>query len=98
MNGAAAALFVSTLPFQGPIASVRIGRVDGELIAFPTHNDLEESDMDLIVSGSEAAVLMIEGFAREVPEDGVVIPLEEGQRPVVDPYRWLLMKVTSEAP
>ena len=72
MNGAAAALFISPLPFQGPIASLRLGRVDGQFVPFPTHNDLEESDMDLIVSGSEDAVLMIEGFAREVPEDDMV--------------------------
>ncbi len=72
MNGAAAALFISPLPFQGPIASVRLGRVDGHFVPFPTHNDLEESDLDLIVSGSENAVLMIEGFAREIPEDDMV--------------------------
>jgi len=72
MNGAAAALAVSPLPFQGPIASVRIGRIDGELVCFPTHEALEESDLDLIVSGSETAVLMIEGFAREMPEEEMV--------------------------
>ena len=72
MNGAAASLFISPLPFQGPIASVRLGRVDGQFLAFPTHTDLEESDLDLIVSGSEDAVLMIEGFAREFPEEDMV--------------------------
>lgn len=69
MNGTAAALHVSALPFHGPIASVRVGRVDGEFIALPTHEQLEESDLDLIVSGSEKEVAMIEGFAREMPED-----------------------------
>ena len=69
MNGAATALLISPMPFQGPIASVRIGRVDGELIAFPAQDDLEVSDLDLIVSGGEEAVAMIEGFAREMPED-----------------------------
>lgn len=72
MNGAAAALFISALPFQGPIASVRLARIDGEFLAFPAQDDLEESDLDLIVSGSEDAVLMIEGFAREMPEDTMV--------------------------
>jgi polyribonucleotide nucleotidyltransferase len=67
MNGVAAALFISPLPFLGPIASVRVGRIGGELIPFPTHDQLEESDLDLIVSGSETAVAMIEGFAREIP-------------------------------
>ena len=69
MNGASAALGLSPLPFQGPIASVRLGYIDGQFVPFPTHDDLEESDLDLIVSGSKDAVLMIEGFAREMPED-----------------------------
>ena len=69
MNAAAAALTVSTLPFQGPIASVRLGRIEGEWVVFPTMEDLESSDLDLIVSGSKDSVLMIEGFAREMPED-----------------------------
>ena len=52
MNGAACALLVSTLPFQGPIASVRIGRVEGKLLAFPTVTQLDESDLDMIVSAN----------------------------------------------
>jgi len=68
MNGVAAALFISPLPFRGPIASVRVGRVNGQFIAFPSQDDLEASDLDLIVSGSELSVAMIEGFAREMPE------------------------------
>ena len=68
MNGTSAALFVSPLPFRGPIASVRVGRVNGQFIAFPSQDDLETSDLDLIVSGSELSVAMIEGFAREMPE------------------------------
>ena len=69
MNGAAAALHISELPFEGPIASVRVGKVDGELVAFPTHSELEESELDMIVSGSQEQVAMIEGFAQEMPED-----------------------------
>lgn len=69
MNGVAAALFLSPMPFEGPVASTRVGRIDGQFVAFPTHDQLEESDLDLIVSGTEAAVTMIEGFAREMPED-----------------------------
>ena len=72
MNGAGAAMFISPLPFQGPIASVRVGRVDGEFIPFPTHSELEQSDLDLIVSGSDTEVAMIEGFAMEIPEDEMV--------------------------
>ena len=69
MNGAAAALGISCLPFQGPLASVRLGRVEEQWVAFPTHDELEESDLDLIVSGNKESVLMIEGFSREFPED-----------------------------
>ncbi len=80
MNAAAAALAVSPLPFQGPIASVRLGQVDGEFVPFPTQDDLEESDLDLIVSGSRDAVLMIEGFARELPESRMQQAIDECQR------------------
>ena len=69
MNGTATALLISPIPFLGPIASVRVGRLDGQFVPFPTHEELEESELDLIVSGTEQAVAMIEGFARELPED-----------------------------
>lgn len=69
MNGASAALHISELPFQGPIASVRVGKVDGKLVAFPSADDLEQSELDMIVSGSREQVAMIEGFANEMPED-----------------------------
>lgn len=69
MNGIACALFISPLPFRGPIASVRVGRVNGQFVPFPTQDDLENSDLDLIVSGSESSVAMIEGFAREMSEN-----------------------------
>jgi polyribonucleotide nucleotidyltransferase len=69
MNGAAAALGIADLPFQGPLASVRLGQVDGKFVPFPTQDELEVSTLDLIVSGTKDAVLMIEGFGRELPED-----------------------------
>ncbi len=72
MNGASLALHISELPFQGPIASVRVGKVDGELIAFPTNAELEESELDMIVSGSRDEVAMIEGFAQEMTEDDMM--------------------------
>ncbi|MGN6135733.1 MAG: polyribonucleotide nucleotidyltransferase [Aureliella sp.] len=72
MNASAAALLITPLPFQGPIASVRVARIDGELIAFPTTDQLDESELDLIISGSEHSILMIEGFAQELPESEMV--------------------------
>ncbi|MCA9066527.1 MAG: polyribonucleotide nucleotidyltransferase, partial [Planctomycetaceae bacterium] len=68
ITGASAALMVSGLPFKGPIAAVRVGMIDGELILMPTVQQMAESTLDLIVAGSEKAVLMIEGFAAQLPE------------------------------
>ncbi len=65
---ASAALTVSGIPFQGPIGALRVGRIDGELSVMPLHPDLASSDLDLVVSGISDAVLMIEGFGRELPE------------------------------
>ena len=76
MNGASAALCLSGVPFQGPIGTVRVGQVDGQFIVFPTQDELEESDLDLIVSGHEDAICMIEGFAREMPEDEMLKALD----------------------
>ena len=80
MNGAAAALGISPLPFQGPLARSRLGLIDGEFVPFPTHDELETSELDLIISGTREAVLMIEGFAREMPEDRMAEALLEGHR------------------
>ncbi|MGE0606198.1 MAG: polyribonucleotide nucleotidyltransferase [Pirellulales bacterium] len=80
MIGAAAALGLSPLPFQGPVAAVRLGQVNGQFVPFPTQDDLEESDLDLIVSGNKEAVMMIEGFAREMPEDRMVEAINEAHR------------------
>ncbi|MCA9175648.1 MAG: polyribonucleotide nucleotidyltransferase [Planctomycetales bacterium] len=99
MNGSAAALYISDMPFAGPVASVRVGRLDGQLIPFPTHDQLEESDLDLIVSGSEDAVTMIEGFARELPEDEMVDAIlfaHEVIRDVCALQRELYAKVSPE--
>lgn len=80
MNGVAAALLISPLPFQGPVASVRLGRVDGQWVLFPTHEQLEESELDLILSGNPESVLMIEGFARELPEQLMFEAIQESHR------------------
>lgn len=76
MNGVAAAVYASPMPFPEPVGSVRVGRVDGEFIAFPTHDELEESDLDMILSGTPQAVTMIEGFSREMPESEMLDAIE----------------------
>ncbi len=80
MIAASAALGISPLPFEGPIGSVRLGHIDGQFVPFPTQDDLEESDLDLVVSGSKDAILMIEGFAREMPEERMLEALREAHR------------------
>ncbi|MEM7454992.1 MAG: polyribonucleotide nucleotidyltransferase, partial [Planctomycetota bacterium] len=76
MNGIAVACFISPMPFEDPVASTRVARIDGEFVVFPTHDQLEESDMDVIVSGTDSMVTMIEGFAREVKEDDMLAAIE----------------------
>ena len=80
MNGASAALAISPLPFQGPVASVRLGYIDEQFVPFPTMEALEGSDLDLIVSGDMENVLMIEGFAREMPEAQMIEAIQEAHR------------------
>jgi polyribonucleotide nucleotidyltransferase len=69
MIGSSACLHLSEMPFLQVTGSVRVGRVNNELVVMPTHSQLEESDLDLIVSGTRKAITMIEGFARELSED-----------------------------
>lgn len=68
LTGASAALMISDCPWEGPIAGVRVGRVDGEFIAFPTFEELERSDMNVVVACSRDAIVMVEAGADEVPE------------------------------
>ncbi len=72
ITGASTALHISKLPFEGPIAAVRVGRVDGNLIANPTYEQLEKSDIDFVVAGSKDAIVMVEGGAEFVPENEVL--------------------------
>ncbi|QQR67794.1 MAG: polyribonucleotide nucleotidyltransferase [Candidatus Brocadia sp.] len=72
MIGASAALSVSCIPFGGPTGSVRVGQVDGEFIVNPTHSELEKSMIDLVVSGTEDAVTMVEASGKEVSEEQMV--------------------------
>jgi polyribonucleotide nucleotidyltransferase len=76
LNGASAALCVSDIPFAGPIGAVRVGRVNGQFVANPTHTERQESDLDLIYVGTENDIIMIEGAAKEVPEADFVKALE----------------------
>ena len=78
LTGASAALMVSDIPFSGPIAGVRVVRVDGELVVNPTFAQIDESDLDVIMACSSEAVVMVEGGADEVDEQVMLEALELG--------------------
>jgi polyribonucleotide nucleotidyltransferase len=78
MNGASAALCLSGIPFDGPIGAVRVAHVDGKFIANPTHKEQEASTLELVIAGSEDAILMVEAGAREVPEETMLEALAFG--------------------
>ncbi len=72
MLGASAALSLSSIPWDGPIAGVRVGRVESEWIVNPTFEELDFSDMDIVVAGSEDSIVMVEGAALEISEEEFV--------------------------
>ena len=76
MNGASAALQVSDIPFPAPVGAVRIGKHEGNFVINPTEEQLLESDLDLVVSGTEEAILMVEAGANEVPEAEILDALD----------------------
>jgi polyribonucleotide nucleotidyltransferase len=82
MNGASAALHISDIPFAGPVAAVRIGRVNGEFVCNPTHTQRESSDLDLVYVGSKTEVIMIEGAANELPEAEFIKALHFAQESI----------------
>ena len=82
MLGASAALHVSDIPFGGPLAGVRIGRIDGKWVINPTQSQLQESDTDIFLSGSKDAIVMVEGSATMLPEDEILEALFAGHEAI----------------
>lgn len=78
--GASAALHISDIPFHGPTASVQVGRVDGQLIANPTPQQRERSDMDIIVAGTRNGILMVEGETKFISEADMLAALKFGHQ------------------
>ena len=77
MNGASAALMISDIPFPTPVGAVRIGKVDGNFVVNPDEEDLlENTDLDLVVAGTEEAILMVEAGANEIPEAEILDALD----------------------
>jgi polyribonucleotide nucleotidyltransferase len=82
--GASAALEISDIPFFGPIAGMRVGRINGEFVVNPSAEALKDSDLEIIVAGSEDAVVMVEGGAQVLPEDVVLDAIMFGHRSMQD--------------
>jgi polyribonucleotide nucleotidyltransferase len=80
--GASAALTISDIPFMGPIGAVRIGRIDKKWVLNPPYKQLDKSDVNLVMAGTEDAVVMMEGDAREVPEEDMLEAIEFGQEKI----------------
>ncbi len=79
MLGASFALMLSGAPFEGPIGAVRVSRLDGQLIANPTHHQADKSDLDIVVSGTADSVIMVEAGCKFVTEDDIMAAVEFAQ-------------------
>jgi len=100
MIGASAAMSISGLPFAGPIGAARVGYIDGNYVLNPTTTQMESSQLDLVVSGTADAVLMVESEAKELPEDvmlGSVVFGHEQQQAVISAIREFAAQVNTPA-
>lgn len=103
--GASVALCISDIPFAGPIAAVRVGRIHGEFIINPTYSQTSESDLELVIAGSEDSILMVEGESREISEEDMLKALEFGhkhikqiielEKEIISQFNPIKMEVTS---
>jgi polyribonucleotide nucleotidyltransferase len=87
INAASAAVMISDIPWNGPVAAVRVGRVDDEFVINPTFAEMAKSDLDLRIAGTRDAILMVEAGSDEIPEDVMVAALEFGHKsiqPLID--------------
>ncbi len=87
INVASAAMTISNIPWNGPVAGIRVGRIDGEFVLNPTFEEAENSDLDLRIAGTKDAIIMVECRADEVPEEVIVAALEHGHssmQPIID--------------
>jgi polyribonucleotide nucleotidyltransferase len=87
LNGAAAALAISDIPFNGPVAAVRVGKIDGQLVVNPTNSQLKESTLNLTVAGAPQGLVMVEAGAQMVQEEEVLEALffaQEQLKPILE--------------
>ncbi len=100
INGASAALWISGIPIQAPIAAARVAYIDGEFVLNPSYQQMEESKLDLVVAGTKEAVLMVESEARELSEEimlSAVMFGHAGLQPVIKAIEALAQDVGREA-
>jgi len=83
LTGCSAALHISNIPFEGPLAGVRIGRVDGQFIAFPNMDEIAKGDMDIILAATREEIAMVEGGGKEISESDLVDALEFGHKAIL---------------
>jgi polyribonucleotide nucleotidyltransferase len=98
--GASAALHISDIPFGGPAAAIQVGRVDGQLVANPTPQQLERSDIDMIVAGTKNGILMVEGESKFISESDALAAMKFGHQslmPLVNAQEELREKTGSKA-
>jgi polyribonucleotide nucleotidyltransferase len=82
--GASAALMISDIPFEGPISEVTLGRIDGEFVLNPSTKQLEQSDIDMTVAGSDTSIMMVEGESKEISEEEFLAALEFAHEKIVE--------------
>ena len=80
MIGASTALSISDIPFNGPIGTVRVGRIDGKFVINPTFQELESSDLDLVVVGTRSSVVMVEAGSKEISEEIIAEAIKAGHK------------------
>ncbi len=96
--GASIALLLSDIPFDIPIASVRVGKMAGEFILNPTFSQLDDCDLELVIAGSEDSIIMVEGEANEISEEEMIAALQFGHqyiREIIDLEKELLSKFST---
>ncbi len=99
MNAASASLMLTGAPFEGPISAARVGRVDGKLILNPSYEEMENSDLDILVAGTKEAITMIEGGGNQIPEDVVAEALEfahKSMQPLIEAQEKLVKEMKVE--
>ncbi|MBI4679274.1 MAG: polyribonucleotide nucleotidyltransferase [Elusimicrobia bacterium] len=96
ITGASAALMLSDIPWNGPVSATRIALVDGALLTFPTFEERERAELEIVVAGKKGALLMVEGTAREIPE-GLFIEALEKAAAVIDRLCDLQLKLVAES-